>query len=155
MRASCATAFGDLDELLLSDAQVLDQRARIDAGLQPLQQFARAPFLQSMIDPERSAGQFSRREYVLGDREISEQIQFLKYDAYAMPRRIGGVGERDGLAVERDPARSRAFDAGDDLHQGRLAGAVLADEHVDRAATNLEIDLLDRDRAGIDLRHPL
>ena len=51
-------------------------------------------------------------------------------------------------------AGGRLLDAGDDLHQRRLAGAVLADQHVDRAAPHREIGLLDGDGAGIDLGHP-
>ena len=103
----------------------------------------------------RAAREFARREDVLGDREVAEEVQLLKHDADAVRRRVGGVGEHDGLAVEQDATERRAFDAGDDFHQGRLARAVLADQHIDRAAPDLEIGLFDRDRAGIDLGHAL
>ena len=55
------------------------------------------------------------------------------------------------LAVEQDLALRRLLDAGDDLHQRRFAGAVLADQHVDGAGPHFEVDVLDRHRAGIDL----
>ena len=60
-----------------------------------------------------------------------------------------------GFAVEQDAAGGRPLDPGDHLHQGRLAGAVLADQHVDRAATHFEVGVLDGDGARIDLRHAL
>ena len=101
------------------------------------------------------ARQLPRRENVLGDREIAKQIQLLKDDADAVLGGVGGVCEHDGLSVEQNPTERRAFDAGDDFHQRRFAGAVLADEHIDRAATDFEIGLFDRDRAGIDFRHAL
>ena len=60
MRGVLRDRLGDLDELLLPDAQVLDQRARIDARLQPLQQFAGAALLQA-DDRCRSAPRVSSR----------------------------------------------------------------------------------------------
>ena len=64
-----------------------------------------------------------------------------------------GLSNSNWLAVEQDAAERRTFDAGDDLHQRRFAGAVFADQHVDRAAPQFEIGALDGDDAGIDLRH--
>ena len=93
-------------------------------------------------------------EDVFRDREVAEQVQLLEHHADAVGHRVGGVREDDRLAVEQDPSGRRPLDAGDHLHQGRLAGAVLADQHVDRAAAHLEIGLLHRDGARIDLRHP-
>jgi hypothetical protein len=47
------------------------------------------------------------------------------------------------------------LDAGDDAHHRRLAGAVFADEHIDRAAPELQVRLLQRHDAGIGLRDVL
>ena len=71
-----------------------------------------------------------------------------------MRHRVAGAEKDDRLAVEQDAPSGRTFDAGDHLHQGRLARAVLADQDVDRAAPHGEIGLLDRDGAGIDFGHP-
>ena len=145
---------GDLDQLLLADHQVVDHRARIDAGLQPLHQRRGLPFLLAVIDVAM-AHDFAAGEDVLRHREVAEQVQFLEHHADAVRHRIGGVEEDDWLAVEQDAPGSRAFDAGDHLHQRRFAGAVLADQHVDRPASYDEIGALDRDGAGIDLGHAL
>ena len=83
--------------------------------------------------------------------------RFSSWNTMPMPCAIASpvLAEDDRLAVEQDAPGGRPFDAGDHLHQRRLAGAVLADQHVDRAAPHLEIGLLDRDGAGIDLRSRL
>ena len=49
-----------------------------------------------------------------------------------MPRSRASVVDekRDRLAVENDLARCRRNDAGQNLHQRRLAGAVLAEQRV-------------------------
>ena len=124
-----------------------------DAGFQPLEEFAGPPLLRLVVDAERPPGDLARGEDVLGDRQVAEQVQLLEdhADAVRRPRRPD-VAKDDRLAVEQDAPERRLLDAGDDLHQRRLAGAVLADQHVDRAAAHLEIGLLDRDGAGIDLR---
>ena len=56
-------------------------------------------------------------------------------DPEVLGRPRGGV---DRLPVDEDPPASRRVDAGQDLHQGRLARAVLADERVDLARAELE-----------------
>ena len=70
-----------------------------------------------------------------------------------MPRRRAAFGEfdLDLLAVEEDLAAVGPHDAGEDLHQRRLAGAVLADDGVDRAALDLEAHVGDRHDAAVAL----
>ena len=66
-----------------------------------------------------------------------------------MPWRAASRTERKltGFAIEQDAAGGRLLDAGNDLHQRRLAGAVFADQHVDRAGADAEIDLVEGDGA--------
>src|SRR6185295_4517704 len=45
--------------------------------------------------------------------------------------------------------------AAEDLDQRRLARAVLADERVDFAAADLEVDVVERPRRAVRLRQPL
>ena len=125
---------GDLDQLLLADPQVLHQHVGPDAGLQPIQELARraapAPCgrCESRLVISRVAKMFSATDR-LPNRLSS-------WNTMPMPRAHGIAGRGEGhlLAVQQDPALRRLLDAGDDLHQRRLAGAVLADQHVDRAA---------------------
>ena len=67
-----------------------------------------------------------------------------------MPRRAAPPGPSmlTGCAVEADLAGIGPVDAGEDLHQRRLAGAVLADERDDLAARDVEVHLVQRDDAG-------
>ena len=96
--------------------------------------------------------QFARREDVLGNRHVAEQIELLEHHADAAGDSVGGGREGNFLALQQDAPMRRFFDAGDDLHQRRFAGAVLADQHIDRAAPHLEIGALDRYRPEIDFR---
>ena len=142
---------GDLDELLLADPQILHHGAGIDAGLQALHQGAGLPFLLLVVDAARGAHDLAGDEDILGHRQVAEQVEFLEHHADAVRDGIGRARKLHGLAVEHDAPERRLFDAGDDLHQGRLAGPVLADQHVDGAPAHLEGRVLDRERAGIGL----
>ena len=69
--------------------------------------------------------------------------------AIASPRRA----DADRLAVDADLAGVGVVEAVEDRHQRRLAGAVLADDAVDDAALDDEIDVLvgvDRAEALVD-----
>ena len=70
-----------------------------------------------------------------------------------MPRWRASSGVRGATldAVDHHLARRQRDDAGHHLGQRRLAGAVLADQRVDFAASQLEIDVLDRGHAGVKL----
>ena len=65
---------------------------------------------------------------VLADRQVEQQRLLLEHHADAHAVRVGGVGQPDRLAVEQDLARVGLVDAGEDAHQRRFAGAVLAHE---------------------------
>jgi hypothetical protein len=55
-------------------------------------------------------------------------------------------------AVDHDPAGIGRLGAGQDLEQGRLAGAVLAKEAVDLARDQVERDAVQRLDAGVSFR---
>jgi hypothetical protein len=62
--------------------------------------------------------------------------------------RVAGRVELDRLAEERDLTLVRPVEAGQDVRQRGLAGAVLAQQRVDLAGRRLEVDLLVRDDGG-------
>ena len=72
-------------------------------------------------------------EDVLGDVQVGEEQRLLvdRRDAEAL--RLGGAADGHRLAVEQDLAAVGLVDAGDDLDQRRLAGAVLAEQRMDLA----------------------
>ena len=66
-----------------------------------------------------------------------------------MPRSCAaGVGDLDFPPLVDDAPGVLVIDAGEDLHQRRLAGAVLADQGVDFAGAQLEPALAERVDAG-------
>jgi hypothetical protein len=68
--------------------------------------------------------------------------------------RIAGRHERDRLTVQHDLALVSFVKAVDDVHQRRLAGAVLPQEGVDLTAPDVEIDVVVREHAWEPLRDP-
>ena len=72
------------------------------------------------------------------------------WNTMPMPWRIAAAGRAEVLllAVDEDRALVGLVGAVQRLHQRRLAGAVLADDGVDRAAADLEVDAVVGDDAG-------
>ena len=73
-----------------------------------------------------------------------------------MPRSIASLGfvDRHRLAVHEDLALVGVGQAVEDVHQGRLPGAVLAEQRVDLAGPHVEVDVVVGEHAGIALRDP-
>ena len=120
----------DLDPLLDADRQVLHQRVRVDlepvapgqlahvaAGLAPVEQAGRAGFLHAEGD-------------VLRDREHGHEHEVLVHHPDAGRDGVLRRVELGLLAVEQDLALVRLQQPVQDVHQGRLAGAVLAEQGV-------------------------
>ena len=94
-----------------------------------------------------------RERDVLGDRQRLEQREVLEHHADAERARArAGLAIATGLPFPEDRRRRpAATDAVDDLHQRRLAGAVLAQHRVDLAGQHDEVDAVVGDDRGIDL----
>ena len=73
---------------------------------------------------------------VVGEHEVLEDHPDAGLD------RIGGALEDELLAVDRDGALVGLLDPIEDLHERRLAGAVLTDEGMHRASPHGELDVL-------------
>ena len=65
---------------------------------------------------------------VFGHRQVEHQRLLLEHHADAVPCRVARVAQPQLLAVERERAGIRPVGAGQNPHQRRLAGAVLADQ---------------------------
>ena len=67
-----------------------------------------------------------------------------------IPRSIASLGRGyvHGLAVDQDLALVRAVEPVEDVHERRLAGAVLAEERVHLAAAEVEVDVVVREDPG-------
>src|SRR5258708_23298889 len=75
-------------------------------------------------------------QYVFAHRETRNEIALLMDDADAGGDRIARALEADGRAVKPQLALVRTIDASDNLDQRRFAGAVFAEQRVDRAAAH-------------------
>ena len=77
---------------------------------------------------------------VLPHREVVGEHEVLEHHADAVADRGRRGAELLHLAVDEDRSLVRLMGAVEGLHQRRLARPVLADDGVDRAATDLEVD---------------
>ena len=142
---------GDLDQLAPRQRQVLDPRAGIEVGAaEPAQELGGAPPLRAAVDQAEPARRV-RQADIVRDAQVGHQRQLLEDRDDARP--VGGArpGEADDLPGQPDLAFVGLDHAGDDLDQRRLAGAVLAQDGMDRARPAGEVDLLQRAHAAVAL----
>ena len=64
------------------------------------------------------------------------------------PRHVGRLQRGDVLALVEDAAAGRLEELGQQVEAGGLAGAVRADQRVNGAALDAQVDAVDRDEAG-------
>ena len=83
-------------------------------------------------------------EDVLGHVQIGEQQWLLVHCGQPARLRLLGVGQAHCRTLQDDFARIALYDAGQDLDEGRLAGAVLPDEGVDLARMERQGHVLER-----------
>ena len=130
---------GDLDHLPVGNGKVPNPGAGIDVAVEPAQQLARLVLHRPAIE-ERAAPFLAPEKDVLFDRQLEREVEFLvdHENAGILGRALIREGYR--LAVEQDSAAGGREIAAEDLHHRRLAGAVLADQRVNLAGHEREID---------------
>ena len=142
----------DLHQLLLADRQVGDQRRRPEILPQARHHLGGPASLGGEVhEPSGDPARFAPGEHVLGDRKIREQAQFLMDDADARLLRGPRAVQLHRLPVQQNPTAGRLHRTRKDLHQRRLAGSVLTDQHVDLAPVRGERDVPQRAHAAIAL----
>ena len=131
----------DFDALLQADRQLLDDRVGIDLqpvfALQPLQLGARLGDRRCLSSASPSAPSMTFSSTV----KFSTSMKC--WCTMPMPTAMASLGvlDRHRLAADADLAAVGLVEAVEDRHQRRLAGAVLADDAVDRAALDLQVDV--------------
>src|SRR5262249_18174190 len=127
--------------------------ARVDVEPVPLRELADAPLDPARVQPERLAVPPVIPEHdVLRDGERLDEPEVLVHHADA---RVEGVARRlelDRLPVEMDLAGVRSVEAGEDVRERALAGAVLAEQRVRLPRPRPELDAAVCDDAGELLR---
>jgi len=89
-----------------------------------------------------------RDQHVLQHRQLAEEAQVLEGACDAQSRHLEGGACGDILTLELDCAAARAVNAGDDVKERCLAGAVRADHAMDLTLAHLERHCAQRRQAS-------
>ena len=134
----------DLDQLLIGHRQATDRRAGVEMDVELLEQrLGRASRGAPVEDPEPPRRSVADED-VLGDRQVREEARLLVDDRDTERPGVGGPVDLRRLAIQKDRPAVGLVDAGQDLDQRALAGAVLADQGVDLAGQEGERDVVER-----------
>ena len=147
----------DLDELLLRDRELDQWRAAGKIETEFTQKRICLAIDALAIDQfqKTARGWFAVEKDVGGDVEIVEDAQLLmnKLDAeragFARRTYLGS------LAIDLHRAAVACDGAAQDLHQGRLAGAILTNQRDDLTGADAQADVIERDDAGESLADSL
>src|SRR5215211_3636206 len=113
----------------------------------------------AVLSPQEAVEQFGLRG-LLGQDDVlrhghdRDEHEVLVDHADSVADRFLGRAEADRLALEQHLAVVRAVQAVDDVHQGRLARPVLAEQSVHLARNEVEAHVVVRQDAGELLRDP-
>ena len=131
----------DLDSLLQADRQFADDGVGIDHEAVFAPEFAKP-----LADRARALGEqrpaLGAEHHVFEHGERRHQHEVLMHHADAVADRLARGADPDRLAVDADFASVGFIEAVQNRHQRRFAGPVLADDAVDDAALDDEIDVV-------------
>ncbi|GAA3420796.1 hypothetical protein GCM10018952_65220 [Streptosporangium vulgare] len=120
----------DLHPLAGPDAQVLDGDVGVDAEAVRVGDLPDPPARGAEVEGDPALAGLAAEDHVLQHGEVVGQHEVLVDHADAHGDRLPGGAEAHVLAVDADPPLVRALHAVQDLHEGGLARAVLADDGV-------------------------
>jgi hypothetical protein len=112
--------------------------------VQALDQLPRPRVEPPLVEEQARRARLAPDEQVLRDREVGHQVELLMDDGDTELLRVLGRGRLIRLAVERELALVDRVDAGQDLHQRRLAGAVLPHQREHLPGLQVEVHVLER-----------
>src|ERR1700738_4122164 len=93
------------------------------------------------IDQRAGNQRLAAKKDVVGHAQFGDEIELLMNDRYASTLGIAYPAERYRVALHLDDALVARMHAGEDFHQGALAGAVLAHQRMHLAASEVEVDV--------------
>ncbi len=137
----------DLGPLLLADAEVGDEIVRVHLKAVALAELAQSLARRAHVDPP-SCARLVTDDDVLPDGQVVGQHEVLEDHADAGRDGVAGRLEVLFEPVHEHPALVGPMGAVEGLHQGRLAGAVLADDGVDGRRHDPEVHAIVGDDAG-------
>ena len=144
---------GDLDQMLLRDAEGPQQRAGVEIGLEAFEQVARANLHLAPVDAPAARERHMAHENVLSDAELVEHHGFLVDRRDAGGPGVARSGADERLAGNENDALVGAMDAGQDFDQRRFARAILADQRGDFTRAQRQADVVQRAHAGKGFAH--
>ena len=109
----------------------------------------------ALVDEAQAAGVLVPEHHVLGHGEHRDQHEVLVHHAHAGGHRVARATEGDRLPVDEDLPLIRLVQAVEDVHQGALAGAVLAEQRVDLARFHGQVDAVVGDERAEAFGDPL
>ncbi len=141
---------GDFDQLPLAGRQVADAPGRRHVQADAAQQTARRLVHGRLVEPAQpaAADALAAEEKVGGHAQVLGQVQLLVDEHDAPAQGVGHAVGRHRPAVHEQLAAVGDVDAGQDLHQRRFAGAVLADEGQHLAGRDVQRHAVQRLHAG-------
>ena len=146
----------DLDPLAHADGQVLDLRVGVDVEVVVLGELddalAGGLAVEGAEDPRHA---FRPQRDRLHDVEDRDELEVLVDHPDPGLDRLARIREGPRRSVDEDLARVRPVQAGQDVHQGPLAGAVLTEQAEDLAAVGRDRDRVVGQHAGKLLRDVL
>jgi hypothetical protein len=106
---------------------------------QPGERLGGEPLHRTLIE-HQAAPLFPAEEHVLDDVEVVAEGEVLIDDLDAQRGRVPRTADADGAALEEELAGIGGVDAADAFDEGRLAGAVVADERGHLAGAHRQVD---------------
>ena len=129
----------DLHPLAGPDRKVPDPAAGIDAETVTLRQLGDVAHGPVEVEQAAPAQRLPPQHQVLGHREVADEAEVLLHHADAEVESVAGGVDHHLPAGDLDGARRGRGQAEQHLHQGRLPGAVLAEQAVDAGRLDREI----------------
>ena len=125
---------------------------RVDVELDPELVERSGGLANHRILAQKSAARlFAAETIVFGNREGRRKAEVLENGVHALSPRLEGRVALDRPSPETNHARIRRVSADQEANQGRLAGAVLAEQHVHLAAAKVDADILEHRLAAVAL----
>ena len=128
--------------------QVLDQRVGVDVEAEPGGDLAHLRAGGGEVEAAAELGLLVAEHDVLGHGEHRDEHEVLVHHADAGLHGVAGAGEVLDGVVEQDLALVGLVQAVEDVHQGGLACAVLAEQAVDLTGFDREVDVVVRDQGA-------
>ncbi len=143
--------FYDLDALLEADGEIFDAGVGIQGKAVLPRQISNRGSRPGIVIEATRPYRLAAEHDVLADGKNGNQHEMLMDHADAVPDGIAWALHRRRLALDQDLAGVRVNQAVKNVHQRALAGAVFADERMDLALTNCQIDVIVGDNTWEDL----